>query len=63
MAVTLKKVRSKRYSVENITNADNANEIALLANIPAQAESMLPNLEQVVGGICIRVNTKKSEYI
>ena len=35
-----KLARSRRYPVQTITDADYANDIALLANTPAQAESL-----------------------
>ena len=42
---------------------DDANYIALLANIPAQAESLLLSLDQAEGGIYLHVNAEKMEYI
>ena len=41
----LAKERNGRYPTQTIVNADNANDIALLANTPAQAESMQHSLE------------------
>ena len=41
---TLKKPRSRIYPAETITDADYADDLALLANTPAQAESLLHNL-------------------
>ena len=38
---TLRKPRSWRYTEQTITNANNTNNIALLANTPTQAESLL----------------------
>ena len=35
----------------------------LLPNAPAQAESLLYSLEQVVGGIGLHVNADKTDYI
>ena len=35
----LTKERSRRYPEQTITDADNADDIALLANAPAQAET------------------------
>ena len=37
----LAKERSRRYPAQTITDADYADDIALLANTPAQAESMV----------------------
>ena len=41
----LTKERSRRYSAKTITNADYTNDIALLANAPTQAETLLNSLE------------------
>ena len=35
----------------------------LLANTPAQAETMLHSLEQAAGGIGLHVNADKTEYM
>ena len=40
-----------------------AGDIALLANLPAQAESLLHSLERVAGGIDLHVNANKTEYM
>ena len=57
---TLEKTKSRRYSAETITEAIYADDIALLTNIPAQAESLL---EQAAGGIRLYVNADKMEYM
>ena len=44
-------------------NVDYADDIALLANTPAQAESLLHSLEWVVGSIGFCVNADKTEYM
>ena len=59
----LTKERSRRYPAKTITNADYANDIALLANTPAQAETLLHSLEQAAAGIGLYVNAHKMEYI
>ena len=41
----LTKERSRRYSTKTITNANYANDIALLANAPTQAKTLLHSLE------------------
>ena len=41
----LTKKRSRRYPTKTITDADNTNDIALRANAPAQAETLLHSLE------------------
>ena len=57
----LAKERSRRYSAQTI--ADYTDDIALLVNSPAQAESLLHGLEWEAGGIGCHVNTDKTEYI
>ena len=59
----LVKERSRRYPAETITDMDYANDITLIANKPAQAESLLHNLEQAAGDIGLHVNTDKREYM
>ena len=59
----LAKERSRRYLAQTIMNADYADDIALLANTPAQAESLLYSLEQAAGDICLHLNTDKTEYM
>ena len=44
---TLEKVRSKQFLSQSITDADSADYMALLANTPTQAESLLPSVENV----------------
>ena len=59
----LTKERSKRYLAQTITDADFADDIALLSNAPAQAESLLHSLERAVAGIGLQVNADKKEYM
>ena len=59
----LTKTRSRRYSVKTITNADYADEIAILANAPAQAETLLHSLERAAACIGLHVNAHKTEYM
>ena len=44
-------------------DVDYANDIALLTNILAQAETLLHSLEQAAGGIGLHVNVDKTEYM
>ena len=60
---TLKKVRRRFYPTETITDADHADDQALLANAPTQTESLLHSLEQTTGGIGLNVNVNKTEYM
>ena len=61
---TLKKARSNWYPPETITDTDYADDLALLANTPAQAESLLHTLEQVVEWIfSIWTHIKPSTWV
>ena len=44
-------------------DADNADDIALLANAPDQVKSLLHSLERATAGISIHNNTHKTEYM
>ena len=59
----LTKKRSRRHLAKTITDADYANDIAILANTPNQAETQLHSLEQAAAGIGLRVNSHKTEYM
>ena len=59
----LTKERSKKYLAKTITDADYADDIALLANTPAQAETLLQGLEWSAAGIGLHVNADNREYV
>ena len=59
----LAKERSRRYPAQTIADVDYADDIAFLANIPAQAESLLHSLERTAAGIGLHVNADKTEYM
>ena len=59
----LTKERSRRYPAHTITNADNTDDIALLANTPAQAETLLHSLERAAADIGLHDNADKTEYM
>ena len=59
----LTKKGSRRYPAKTITDADYADDIALLANTPNQAETLLHSLERAAAGIGLHVNTHKTEYM
>ena len=59
----LKKARSRRYITESITDAANADDLALLANAPAQDEYLLNSLEQAAEVIVLYMNASKMEHI
>ena len=48
---------------QTIMNPNYTDDIALIANIPAEAESPLHSLEQAAGGIGLHVNKDKTEYM
>ena len=56
----LTKKRSRRYPTKTITDAD---DIAILANTPNQAETLLPSLERAPTGIGLHFNAHKTEYM
>ena len=51
------------YTVKTITDADNVDDIALLANTPNQAETLLHSLERAAAGIGLHANAHKTEYM
>ena len=57
------KERSRRYPAKTITDADYTDDIALLANALAQAETLLHSLEKAAAGIGLHVNAHKTEYM
>ena len=59
----LTKKRSRRYSAKTITDAHYTDDIALLANTPNQAETLLHSLEQAAARIGLHVNAHKTEYM
>ena len=59
----LTKKRSRKYPAKTITDADNANDIAILVNTPNQAETRLHSLVRAAAGIGLHVNAHKTEYM
>ena len=59
----LTKKRSRRNPAKTITDADYADDIALLANTPNQAETLQHSLERAAAGIGLHVNAHKTEYM
>ena len=51
---------SRRYLAKTITDADYADDIAILANTLTQAEALLHSLEQATSGIGLHVNARKT---
>ena len=58
----LTKKRSRRYPA-TITDADYADDIAILANTPDQAETLLHSLERAAANIGLYVNAHRTEYM
>ena len=56
----LAKERSRRYPAQTIKDADYADDMALLANTPAQAETLLHSLGRAAAGTGLHVNTEKT---
>ena len=59
----LTKKRSRRYPAKAITDVDYTDDIARLANAPAQTETLLHSLEQAAADIGPHVNAQKTEYM
>ena len=55
--------RTRRYHAQTIIDADYADDIALLANTPTQAETLLHSLERAATCIGLHVNAHKTEYM
>ena len=59
----LTKKRSRRYPATTVTDADYADDIAILANTPDQAETLLHSLERTAENIGLYVDAHKTEYM
>ena len=59
----LTKKRSKRYPATTITDADYADDLAILAITPDQAETLLHSLERAAASRGLYVNAHKTEYM
>ena len=59
----LTKERSRSNPAKTITDADYADDIALLVNAPGPAETLLHSLERAAAGIGLHVNAHKTEYM
>ena len=63
LSLIWQKERSRRYPAKTITDTDYADDIALLANAPTQAKTLLHSLEWAAAGISLHVNANKMEYM
>ena len=59
----LTKKKIGRYPVKTIIDADYADDIAILANTPNQAETLVHSLERAAESIGFHVNAHKTEYM
>ena len=59
----LTKERSRRYPSQTIMDVDYTDDIVLLANTPAQAETRPHDLKWAAAGIGLHVNAHKMEYM
>ena len=59
----LTKKRSRRYPAKTITDANCTDDIAILANTPNQAETLLHSLERAATCIGLHVNAHKTKYV
>ena len=59
----LAKERSKRYPTQTITGANYIDDIALLADSNAQAETLLHNQGRTAGGCGLYVKANKKKYM
>ena len=57
----LTKKKSRRHPAKTITDADYADDIALLANTPNQVETLLHSLERAATGVGLHVNAHKTK--
>ena len=63
MASRWQRKEAEVYPAKTITDADYADDIALLANTPNQAETLLHSLERAAAGIGLHVNAHRTEYM
>ena len=59
----LAKERSRRYHAQTVTDVEYADDIALIANTPSQAEFPIHSLEWTAGGISLHITANKTEYM
>ena len=57
-----KEARSRHYPTETIINADDTDDLVLLANTPAQAQFLLHCLKQAAKSIGLYANLDKTEF-
>jgi exonuclease III len=63
LGFTLTKSRSRRHPAITITDADYADDLALMSDTITEAQSLLHSLETAAGDIGLYVNAGKTEFI
>ena len=53
----------QKYPAKTVTDADYVDDIAILANAPAQAKTLMHSLERAAAGIGLHVDAHKTEYM
>ena len=61
--VSQKKLKSRPYPSETMTNTDYSDGLTLLANIRAEAEFLSHSTKQAARGIGLNVNADKTEFM
>ena len=60
---TITPARSRRYPAEKVTDADFADDLALLSNTIDEAHQMLTSLEEAAGAVGLIMNESKTNYM
>ena len=63
MASNWQRKEAEDTPTQTITDADYVDDITLLVNAPAEAESLLHSLEWAAGGIGLHVKADKKKYL
>ena len=64
LRISIDKIKENGFELtKKRSNTDYANDIAILANTPAQAETLLHSLERAAADIGLHVNAHKTEYM
>ena len=63
LGFTISKAQSRRYPAKKITDADYADDIALLSDFVQDAQIILHNLETASKEVGLYLNAKKTEYM
>ena len=55
--------RNRRYPAEKVTDADFADDLALLSNTIDEAQQMLTSFEEAAGAVGLIMNESKIKYM